>query len=229
MRQSADGALDPEVLQRVLPDTRDAVMAAATRNQTLPERAKNIGYGTNVKAFKFTDPIKRIIYASLYTGLTLPLAAKRAGIAPATLNKWLNIGIEEVEASDELGIDPPPGSYGEFVIECDRYIAMQVQEALEAIKSIGDGGHVIRKTTRERQNKDGTVTRTTDEMMSNPQWQAHAFLVERRHQEYSQRPQNSQEAPQVTIKFVNVENWRAPYRDDVKTIEAEVVNADAGA
>ena len=72
-------------------------------------------------------------------------------------------------------------AYLEFMEAVKRAGAVRTLESLARIEAGAQGGALVERVTTTRTSKSGVVTATVRERYTPPDWQAYAWLLERRH------------------------------------------------
>jgi transposase-like protein len=117
---------------------------------------------------KFSAELSARIVKDLSNGLTRSCAAARASICDRSLAKWLADGRAGKEPFDAFFTDVKKAERDAEAI------------CVETIRKAGLGGAIIERKTITR--SDGTVELT--EKFQPGQWTAHAWLLERRHEDW---------------------------------------------
>ncbi len=108
------------------------------------------------------------------------VVAKAAGIAPPTLSLWRKEGgLARGKVARGEPTTARERRIAQFLTSLERAEADAVAERLSVIHSAGSGGKVRTKTVTTEDN-EGNVTTTTTTEVAPPQWQAEAWLLERR-------------------------------------------------
>jgi hypothetical protein len=126
---------------------------------------------------KFTPEVRKIILETVASSAPRSHAADRAGIDRSSLWAWLAQGKKDKK-----------GEYFEFFNALKKAEANAVVGSLARIHKAGIGGQLLERTTttvttRDRNGKTTTTT-TAKERFSQGQWQADAWMLERRYPEY---------------------------------------------
>jgi hypothetical protein len=121
----------------------------------------------------FTPDTRSKIIAAVSQGNTLSASALMSNISDQTLRNWLKSGEQEEH-----------GEYAEFALAIKQAQAKAEMASVEGIRAAAQGGAVVEQTTTvtEHTTKNGTKVTTTRtvERFAQPQWQAAAFMLERR-------------------------------------------------
>ena len=119
---------------------------------------------------KFTPEVRQKIVNAVRGGNGRETSARLAGISEATLYNWLQRGRQEKR-----------GQFKDFNEAVQKAEAEAEVEAVLLIRQAAIGGQVVsRKTTSRTTGAGETVTRV-DETYSRPEWQAAAWLLERKY------------------------------------------------
>jgi hypothetical protein len=108
---------------------------------------------------KFTPECRDALLDGVAAGNTYAVAARRAGVGPRTVRRWLQRG--------RAGEEP----FAAFLAAMKKAQAGVEDACVRGILAVGQGGLVLERTTRP----DGTVT----EKFSRPEWTALAWWLER--------------------------------------------------
>ncbi len=72
----------------------------ASRPETLAARLRSGWFGVMARPTRLTDPITAALAAATADGLTLPVAARRAGVGKTTARRWLTDGQQALAVGD---------------------------------------------------------------------------------------------------------------------------------
>lgn len=112
-----------------------------------------------------------MVVDALRLGCYMKTAADYAGVEFTTVTRWIELGAKEDE-----------GAYRKFYEATKKAIGDSQRNALDSIKRASDGVEVTKTKTVTKQLKDGTkITEKTVEKSKLIQWQAAAWILERRH------------------------------------------------
>jgi hypothetical protein len=144
---------------------------------------------------KLTNAVKRSIFDAVRIGMKEYRAAEMAGITKTTFNHWLDRGRKEKR-----------GKYHNFRKNLKMITKSREYEALEVIRKCGTGMYTVIekkiKTTGSGQLKQQEIE--IKEKVILPQWQAHAWYLERLHKDIYGREATFDEAtPEERARTIN--------------------------
>jgi transposase len=119
---------------------------------------------------KFTPDVRQKIVNAVRGGNGRETSARVAGISEATLYGWLDRGRREKS-----------GQFNEFYEAVQKAEAEAEVEAVLRIRQASIGGQVVSRKTTTRTNRAGETVTRVDETYSRPEWQAAAWLLERKY------------------------------------------------
>jgi hypothetical protein len=121
---------------------------------------------------KCSFEVAELIAGYIRKGISIKKSAKLAGIDYTTMCRWRRIadGREPCQSEENVKL------YKHFSQVISRAMAELQMACLDTLHESAQGGKVLHETVTERE--DGTKTVSTK--YSAPQWQAHAWILERR-------------------------------------------------
>ena len=119
---------------------------------------------------KFTAEVRQKIVNAVRGGNTRDVSARLAGVSEATLYNWLERGRRETK-----------GQFREFYEAVQTADAEAEVEAVLRIRQAAIGGQLVSQKTTTRTNRDGETVTRTEETYTRPEWQAAAWLLERKY------------------------------------------------
>lgn len=133
----------------------------------------------------------QVVVLGLQIGLDVIDACTAAGIDKATYLNWKKAG---AAAHAKLGrgekLSAKERSYADFLTDMETAMVEFEEICLGVIHGAGDGGRKFTETktvTRRTKRGEQVVEMTTTEKIAMPQWQAKAWLLERRRPEKYRR------------------------------------------
>ncbi len=121
---------------------------------------------------KLTPEVQASIVQSVMAGVPQEQAAARAGITERTLYRWIRAGTKARS-----------GVFCQFCQAIKKAHAERMAASVARIGRAAQGGTVVKRITKTVTTKLGTTT-TVTEQLSEPQWTADAWFLERRHGEF---------------------------------------------
>ena len=150
---------------------------------------------------KFTKGRRKIIYEGLKAGIPIHRVCGLAGIDVRTYHKWMNKGKKNKNKP----------SYRAFRKRIKRIEVALEKESIDIIRKAARGGNDIVETKITLlDNRPKEITRVKKK--ANPQWQAAAWWLERRHREDYGRTIDA------TMQDRTVEDMALEVRDAVSTL-----------
>jgi len=125
--------------------------------------------GVRGRKTKLTPEMQERIYTFIRAGNYIITACQACGIGQKTYENWMNRGAKESE-----------GIYHDFYEAIKKAEAEAELESINRIRKAAAGGSPIKRTITTRVAEDGSTITTTTEVLSEPIWQADAWLRERK-------------------------------------------------
>ena len=130
------------------------------------------------RQLKLNDNTVKKLVTCIRKGLTVEKTAELSGISESTLNSWKQSAIRaEAQLSANLPLTGKDHKFLSFLVAIKRAEAEFEEDAVQRIREAGRGGAIIRTTVTTRRNGDVVE----DTQISRPEWQALAFLLERKY------------------------------------------------
>jgi len=163
---------------------RSEIVPIKSHRQTAPKR-QGLGGG---RPTKLTPAMHKLIVEAIKNGVPYAKASSLAGISEHTIYHWKRRG---KELSESGAVNKSQMKYLKFFNAVKKAEAEYILQALVLIHRAASGGDIIKETRRTYGNikrADGSIqqvlkTEVITEKPSIPQWQAAAWLLERRHPE----------------------------------------------
>lgn len=137
------------------------------------------------KPLKLDEQRISILAQCFERGMPDNQSAATANISRETLRRWKETG-EAEQARQDAGTQPNPdfALHVALVAAIKNADATFVQTRLDRIAAASEGGAILRRVTTTKRNGD-IIEEVT---LAQPQWQADAWLLERRHyQDFARR------------------------------------------